>query len=160
MKESNRFKVSVDGGSQIDVELEEGLDLRRKVDGNYSLIYNSKSYDVELISVDFENKSLELILDGTKHTCHISTALDITIQEMGLLSARSAKVKEIKAPMPGKVLQVLVKSGDDIKSGESLLILEAMKMENVIKAPHDLKVKEVKVVLNQAVDKGAVLIKL
>ncbi len=160
MKESNRFRVSVDGGSPIEVELAQGIDLRQKVDGNYSLIYNSKSYDVELLKVDLETKSLDLVLNGVKHTCQISTALDITIQEMGLLTAQSAKVKEIKAPMPGKVLQILVKNGDDVKGGDSLLILEAMKMENVIKAPHDLHVKDIKVVLNQAVEKGAVLIKL
>lgn len=152
--------VSVDGGSAIEIQDGEEIDLRQKVDGTYSLIYNSNSYDVELIEADLENKELVLSLNGVTHTCKISTSLDLTIKEMGLLSAKSAKLKEIKAPMPGKVLQILVNSGDTVKSGESLLILEAMKMENVIKAPHDLTVKDIKVKLNQAVEKGAVLLKL
>lgn len=160
MIEPNKMMVSVDGGSAIETLRDEEIDLSRKVDGTYSLIYNSKSYDVELISADLENKVVVLSLDGVNHTCKISTALDLTIKEMGLLSARSAKLKEIKAPMPGKVLQILVNNGDSIKSGESLLILEAMKMENVIKAPHDLIVKDIKVKLNQAVEKGAILLKL
>lgn len=152
--------VSVDGGTGVEVQYNEGLDLRQKVDGHYSLVYDSKSYSVELISVNLESKELVLSVDGEEHTCQISTPLDVTIQEMGLLSAQSTKLKEIKAPMPGKVLQILVGNGDVVKSGESLLILEAMKMENVIKAPHDLTVKDIKVKLNQAVEKGAVLLKL
>jgi len=152
--------VSVDGGAAVEVQFNEDLDLRQKVDGHYSLVHNAKSYNVELISVDLESKELVLSLDGQEHICQIATPLDVTIQEMGLLSARSSRLKEIKAPMPGKVLQILVSNGDSVKSGESLLILEAMKMENVIKAPHDLTVKDIKVDLNQAVEKGAVLIKL
>ena len=152
--------VSVDGGSAVEIQFNGDLDLRQKVDGHYSLLYNAKSYNVELVSVDLESKELVLSVDGQEHTCQIATPLDLTIQEMGLLTTQSAKLKEIKAPMPGKVLQILVQAGDTVKSGESLLILEAMKMENVIKAPHDLTIKDVKVKLNQAVEKGATLLKL
>jgi biotin carboxyl carrier protein len=158
--EAKKMMVSVDGGTAVEIQYNGDIDLRQKVDGHYSLIYNSNSFDVELISVDLESKELVLSLDGLEHICHIQTPLDITIQEMGLLSAQGTKLKEIKAPMPGKVLQILVNNGDEVKSGESLLILEAMKMENVIKAPHDLTVKDIKVKLNQAVEKEAVLLKL
>jgi len=99
-------------------------------------------------------------MNGKEYACNISTQLDMMIKEMGLLSSKSAKKKEIKAPMPGKVFEILVKDGDKVKSGEGLLILEAMKMENVIKAPHDMTVKEIKVSLGQAVDKGEILVKL
>ena len=160
MIEPKKMMVSVDSGAAVEVQYNKDLDLRQKVDGHYSLIYDSPSYNVELISVDLESKELVLSIDGQEHTCLIATPLDVTIQEMGLLSAQSAKLKEIKAPMPGKVLQIFVKAGDEIKSGESLLILEAMKMENVIKAPHDMTIKDIKVDLNQAVEKGAVLLKL
>ena len=160
MAKQKRVTVKVDGKNDVEVDLTAPLDLRPKVDGSYSLIHDSKNYNVSLEQVDLEKKEVILELDGKRHICTISTELDLLIKDMGLLSAKSAKVKEIKAPMPGKVIEVLVKESEAVKKGESLLILEAMKMENVIKAPHDLDVKSIKVELGQAVEKGAVLIKL
>lgn len=160
MDKQRRMMVKVGGKSDIEVDLNTALDLRPKVDGTYSLIHNSKNYDVSLEHVDLEKKEVTLLLDGKRHVCTISTELDLLIKDMGLLSAKSAKVKEIKAPMPGKVIEILVKESEAVKKGDSLLILEAMKMENVIKAPHDLNVKSIKVKLGQAVEKGAVLLKL
>lgn len=160
MDRQRRMKVKVDDHNEIDINLEETLDLRPKVDGTYSLIHDSKNYNVTLEQVNLEKKEVVLWLDDQKHTCKISTSLDLLIKDMGLLSAKSTKVKEIKAPMPGKVIEVLVDESQEVKKGESLLILEAMKMENVIKAPHDLNVKSIKVKLGQAVEKGAVLLKL
>jgi len=160
MDKNRRMKVNVNGQNDIEVDLTQALDLRPKVDGTYSLIHDAKNYEVVLEYVDLVKKEVVLQLNGVTHTCKISTELDLLIKDMGLLSAKSAKLKEIKAPMPGKVIEVLVKESDEIRKGESLIILEAMKMENVIKAPHDLVVKSVKVKLGQAVEKGAVLLKL
>ena len=67
-------------------------------------------------------------------------------------------VKDIKAPMPGLILDLKVKPGDEVKKGDVVLILEAMKMENIIKAPGDGLVKAVKVNLKQSVEKNQVLI--
>ena len=60
--------------------------------------------------------------------------------------------------MPGLIIQLLVKDGDEVKSGDTLLILEAMKMENIIKAPGDATVKSVKVRKGDGVEKNQVLI--
>ncbi len=160
MIDQQKVNVLVNGSTSVDVLLTDQLDLRKKVDGTYSLIHDAINYHVEVLHIDIEKKELTLSMNGKEYTCHVSSQLDMMIKEMGLLSAKSAKKKEIKAPMPGKVLELLVKSGDEVSSGEGLLILEAMKMENVIKAPHDLIVKDIKVSLGQAVEKGEVLLKL
>ena len=60
--------------------------------------------------------------------------------------------------MPGLVLKILVQPGDQVKKGEPLLVLEAMKMENVFKASDDVTIKEINVVEKQAVEKGNELI--
>ena len=70
----------------------------------------------------------------------------------------AAKVKEIKAPMPGLVINVLVKPGDQVKKGDPILVLEAMKMENVIKAPGDAVVSAVPAEKGRAVEKGQLLV--
>ena len=68
------------------------------------------------------------------------------------------KVNNIKAPMPGLVLRTSVAIGDVIKKGDPLLVLEAMKMENVIKAAGDGVVKKINAIERTAVEKGSILI--
>lgn len=65
-----------------------------------------------------------------------------------------AGAETVKAPMPGKILSVAVSAGQAVKKGETLLILEAMKMQNEIAAPHDAVVSEVRVAANQTVSTG------
>lgn len=62
--------------------------------------------------------------------------------------------------MPGKIVKLMKNVGDKVTKGETVLILEAMKMENVIKIPHEAVVKKINIVKGQAVDKGQVLIEL
>jgi len=69
-------------------------------------------------------------------------------------------VNDLKAPMPGLVLDVLVKEGQQIKKGENLLVLEAMKMENNLKALSDAVVKKVNVGKGARVEKNEILIEL
>ncbi len=76
-------------------------------------------------------------------------------------SSASGKVKKgakVKSQMPGKIIRVLVKAGDTVQKGQPLMVMEAMKMENEIKASIDAVVKEVKVTEGQAVETGAELL--
>jgi biotin carboxyl carrier protein len=76
-------------------------------------------------------------------------------------ASASTKVKKgakIKSQMPGKILRVSVKAGDAVKKGQSIMVMEAMKMENEIKSPQDGTIKEVKVTEGQAVETGAELV--
>ena len=75
-------------------------------------------------------------------------------------AATPAGGKEITAPMPGTILKVNVKAGDTVKSGDVLMILEAMKMENEIMAPADGVVASVNVSAGASVEGGAVLCSL
>lgn len=70
----------------------------------------------------------------------------------------AAGAKTITAPMPGSIISVSVKPGDSFRSGQVLLVLEAMKMENEIMAPHDGKVISVNVNAGSSVNSGDVLI--
>ncbi|HEY9195548.1 MAG TPA: acetyl-CoA carboxylase biotin carboxyl carrier protein subunit, partial [Mucilaginibacter sp.] len=68
------------------------------------------------------------------------------------------KVSEIKAPMPGLVLRIFVAEGDTVQKGDNLFVLEAMKMENIIKAPADVTVRKIKCKAGDKVEKGQILI--
>jgi biotin carboxyl carrier protein len=84
--------------------------------------------------------------------------LDALLNSLGFSSANSSKIKQVKSPMPGLVLSISAEVGKEIKKDEPLLILEAMKMENVIKSPTDGVVKSIAVNAGQAVEKGSVMI--
>ncbi len=77
---------------------------------------------------------------------------------MGLDKKKVKKLKELSSPMPGRVLKIMVKLGDQINIGDSLLSLEAMKMENILKSDGEGIVKEIFINEEQVVDKGEVLI--
>ena len=68
------------------------------------------------------------------------------------------KIQQVKAPMPGLVLNILVNEGDEIKKGDSLLVLEAMKMENMIKSPTDGIIKKIEIKQGDKVEKNELLV--
>jgi biotin carboxyl carrier protein len=82
----------------------------------------------------------------------------LLLEKLGMNNAASGKVNNIKAPMPGLIIELKVKTGDTVKAGDQLLILEAMKMENILKSPGEGVVKSVKVKKGDTVEKNQVLI--
>ena len=73
---------------------------------------------------------------------------------------KTNKINAIKPTMPGLVIEICVNEGQEIVENDKVLILEAMKMENVIKIPHEAVVKKILVKTGQAVEKGQTLIEL
>lgn len=126
----------------------------------FHLIKDGKNYNAELIDIDFSQKRIQLKINGSRYDVQLADQYDQLIKKLGLSSTISQQVKAINAPMPGLVLKVLVKPGQAITKGEPLLVLEAMKMENVLKSPSDGKVEKVHIETGAAVDKGQLLIAL
>ncbi|MDF2433716.1 MAG: hypothetical protein JWP44_3347 [Mucilaginibacter sp.] len=123
----------------------------------WHIINNLGSYNVEVISFDHSQKTAEIKVNNNTYTVTAKDQFDILLDKLGLSSLNAAKVSEIKAPMPGMVLKVFVTEGMEIKKGDNLFVLEAMKMENIIKAPADVIVKTVKIKPGDKVEKGQVL---
>jgi biotin carboxyl carrier protein len=133
-------------------------DLKWIGDRKIHLIQGSRSLEAELLAVDLEAKTLQIRLGHKTTTILLKDRFDLLLEKMGMNAAGSGSLKEIKAPMPGLILDLKVAPGDEVKKGDVVLILEAMKMENSIKSPGDGVVKEVKVSLKQSVEKNQVLI--
>jgi biotin carboxyl carrier protein len=133
-------------------------DLKWIGDRKIHLIQGSRSLEAELLAVDLEAKTLQIRLGHKTTTILLKDRFDLLLEKMGMNAAGSGSLKEIKAPMPGLILDLKVAPGDVVKKGDVVLILEAMKMENSIKSPGDGMVKEVKVSLKQSVEKNQVLI--
>jgi len=133
-------------------------DLQWLSDRKISVIYENKPLVAELLDLDREAKTIKIRLESKVCVLSIKDRFDLLLEEMGMNQTASSTLKEIKAPMPGLILDLKVKPGDEVKKGDLLLILEAMKMENSIKSPGDGTVKAVKVSLNQSVEKNQVLL--
>jgi len=126
--------------------------------GLHHLLVNNKSYNIELLGRNAETQTLSLRINGRQYDVRVRSEMDMLLQSLGLEGAATAKLREVKAPMPGLVFQVIAAAGDEVRKGDSLLILEAMKMENVIKSPADGRVKRIAVSQGLAVEKGQVLV--
>lgn len=122
------------------------------------LRHQNHSYHIEFLESDFLNKNYTVKVNGTIHKVAIHTPLDALIKEMGLSLGSAQTDDVVYAPMPGIILEVLVKEGDVVSRGDYLCVLEAMKMENALAAPRDGKIKSVTIQKGDTVEKGKLLI--
>jgi biotin carboxyl carrier protein len=153
--------------TKFEIELEEGIVINQKNvqatltstnKGEYLLDLNGKKTIADLVKIDQDAKVVTLRIAGKKYAVQIKEPIDIMLEKLGMKNIGVKKINNLKAPMPGLITKILVAEGDEIKQGEPLLILEAMKMENVFKAAADVKIKAIKITEKQAVEKGAELI--
>lgn len=126
----------------------------------FHILKGNVSYTAEIVEANHADKSFVILVNGTEHTVQISDSYDLLVQKMGLNLSSSSKMNDLKAPMPGLVLDILAEVGQSFEKGTPLLILEAMKMENIIKATGEGVVKSITVNKGDAVDKGQVLLEL
>ncbi len=118
------------------------------------------AYRVSVLSHDLSAGTVHLEVDGISFHARITDRYDRLVQEMGWQDQALHQVRDVKSPMPGLVLQVLVEVGQAVSEGDPLLVLEAMKMENVIKSPGAGLVKAVLVERGQALEKGQCMVEM
>lgn len=117
-----------------------------------------KNYRGEWIAFQAESKIATIKINHTEYSITITQPIDALLEKLGMGGASTKKVKNLKAPMPGLVRQILVSVDEQVTKDTPLLILEAMKMENVIKAQGEGKIKSIQVNQGQAVEKSALLV--
>ncbi|MFT5436737.1 MAG: biotin carboxyl carrier protein [Ulvibacter sp.] len=122
------------------------------------VINNDQSSTVEIIKADFLNRNYIIKVNGNRYAIHIENELDRLITEMGLSLTEDKVASEIEAPMPGLIIDIFVSEGQEVKKGDFLCVLEAMKMENTLLSTGDGVVKSVKISKGQTVEKGHVII--
>ncbi|MBK8369317.1 MAG: acetyl-CoA carboxylase biotin carboxyl carrier protein subunit [Bacteroidetes bacterium] len=133
-------------------------DIIKVRDGVYHLLKDNVSYNLEVVKHMPEEKKLFVKINNTPYTLDIKDKYDDLLHSLGLDALASKKVNDIKAPMPGMVLNVLVTEGQEVKKGDGLIVLEAMKMENILKSPTDGVIKKIAITKGVAVEKNQLLI--
>jgi len=133
-------------------------DLSALSEGIFHVLKDDRSFSVEVLSIDASTKSVQLKINGQIHDVQVKDRFDLLLEKMGMSNAAASKVNNIKAPMPGLIVGISLEVGATVSKGDTVLILEAMKMENVIKAPGDGTVRSINVQKGDRVEKGQVLI--
>ncbi len=156
----NKYRVKVNGSLEYNLKDNDisKLDAVKVADKQYHILQNNEPFKAAVVESDFNQKKYSIKVNNNRYAIAISNPLDLLIDEMGFAFGSSKQIDSIKAPMPGLILDIHVKEGQEVKEDEGLLILEAMKMENIITSPRDGVIKSVSVSKGDAIDKGHLLI--
>ncbi len=126
--------------------------------GGFSLIVDGRSYRVR--GEADARGVLDLTVDGVTRTATAKNERALLLEQYGGSDTSKASELEVRAPMPGLVVKILVEAGAAVKRGQGLVILEAMKMENELRAPQDGAIHRILVASGVAVQKNQILIEL
>ncbi len=133
-------------------------DIKKIRDHHYHILFNNKSFNGEIVSIDSDTKTVVIKVNGHPYPITLKDEFDLVLEKMGINSNSSTQINSIRAPMPGLILDIRVQEGDSIKTGDTLIVLEAMKMENIIKSPREAVIKSITVKKGQSVEKNQILI--
>ena len=151
--ESDKDKVTI---NNKEVE----ADIIKTGGRSFNILLEHKSYNADVISVNHDTKTFIVNINNNRYEIVLKDKFDLLLKQLGMEDIANVKVNEIKAPMPGLVLDIKVNEGDAIEKGDTVLVLEAMKMENIIKSPGAGTVKKVHVESGKAVEKNELLLEL
>jgi biotin carboxyl carrier protein len=138
----------------------ESTDIIKRSASKFHIIKDHRSQIGKVHESDITGKKLKIEVEGDMFEVEIKDRSDQMLEKMGFSITSGKRVGDIKAPMPGLVLKISVTEGQEVKEGDPVLILEAMKMENSIVLQGDSKIKKIHVKKGQAVEKGQVLVEL
>jgi biotin carboxyl carrier protein len=156
------FNIQVNDRFQFEITPDQAraLDIISNGENAFHALENGHSYQIQVIEANYGQRFFELDVNGHRFKVHITDYYERLIQQMGLNVVTTQKQNTIKAPMPGLVIGIAVTTGHAVQKGDTLIILEAMKMENVIKAAFDGVVKSIQVEKGTAVEKGQLLLEM
>ncbi len=124
----------------------------------FSISFSGNTFFGEILEENIESNLLKVKIGHRVFEVRKKGELDDLIKQLGLDKPKIKKLKELEAPMPGQIVNIAVKEGQEVAVGDDVLSLEAMKMENILKAEGVGVVKSICVKKGDVVDKGVVLI--
>ncbi len=126
----------------------------------YHILNNARSFHAEVLETDFAGKHFVVKVNGSVYHVNLQDVMDQLVNRLGLTAKKIHRIKDIKAPMPGLVRRLAITAGQELQEGDPVLVLEAMKMENVLKSPGTGRVTQIWVSEGASVEKGQVLVEV
>ena len=158
MNDKYKLRVNSQWEYELDAKAPEKLDVVSTASDSYHILQQGKPFRARVIESRFEEKKYTIQVNSNVYEVALADGLDNLISEMGFASGSAKSVKNVEAPMPGLILDINVRVGQAVNEDDPLLILEAMKMENVITSPRDGIIKSIAVSQGDAVDKKNLLV--
>ena len=157
---SNTYKTTVNEEHEFDISRDQlsQLDAVHTSQNSYHVLEDNSSFKATVVSSDFAKKTYNIQVNSNTYEVVIKDEVDVLIKEMGFTVGASKQLNNLISPMPGLIIDVQVTAGQEVKEGDTLVILSAMKMENSFVSHTDGVIKAVHVVKDDAVDKGQLLV--
>ena len=153
---SKKKNVKLSDNSFVIVDNKEYKQELYPLSGNTWLLkLDNKIYEISASQIDHERYSISI--EGRNLEILIRTSLQEKAAKLSELKGITTHKMDTKAPMPGMVIKIKKNIGDNVSQGESIMILEAMKMENDLRAQVSGKIKSISVKEGMAVEKGNIL---
>ena len=158
VNEKYHFNIEHNGEKTFIEQNEFIFDMVEIKDNIFHILHDNKSYTAELIAISEEDKIAKVKINGSEYNVSLRDKYDLLLETMGMNLLSHKNEVTLKAPMPGLVLDIMIEIGDHVTKGDSLVILEAMKMENIIKSSGDFVIKSIEIESGSKVDKNQILL--
>lgn len=126
--------------------------------GRYFLRVGTKLHKID--NVSYDGSAISFSIDGNWHTVSVKDEQELLLDSLGFKTGSDVAEGSLKAPMPGKILDIMVSIGDTVTKGQPIVILEAMKMENELKSPIDGIVDSIAVEIGQSLEKNTPILEI
>lgn len=133
-------------------------DIAEIAKGRFHVLVGQQSFSAEIVEQNREEKTVTVKINQNVYHVRLKDKYDDLLHQLGLDESNAKKGEDVKAPMPGLVIQILVEPGQKVTKGDAILVLEAMKMENILKAASDGEVKKIVVKKGDKVEKNQVMV--
>ena len=137
---------------------EESWDWKQLAPGVFDVRMGNRNVRIERMDGPDEKGNVTIRVNGVVQALQVLGPQQLLLESMGMSANVDTQEKHVESPMPGKILQVMVAPGTVVDEGDPLLVLEAMKMENVIRAPRSGVIAGVEAQVGEAVEKAAKLV--
>lgn len=111
-------------------------------------------------NIQVDGGEVECTVDGKWVSATLKNEQQLLLEKLGFKTAAEKSIGSLQAPMPGKILELLAAEGDDVELGDPVVILEAMKMENELKAPCAGTIQSVSVTKGASVEKNQIILEI
>lgn len=126
--------------------------------GRYLLRMGTRLYKID--NVEYDQFTVRFTLNGQWCSVDVRDEQDLLLDRLGFKTAAEIGEGALNAPMPGKILEILVEEGDEVTMGDPVAVLEAMKMENELKAPVDGVVSTITAAEGDSLEKNALILEI
>ncbi len=139
---------------------EEQIDFEIVEKNSVQIIFRCGDKLHKISNITIDGSSIECTVDGKWINADLKDEKQILLERLGFKTNTETSVGSLQAPMPGKILELLVEEGAEVELGDSVAILEAMKMENELKAPCAGTIAQITVTTGTNVEKNQLLIEI